>query len=119
MRVEGDRSVCAKCGNGARPDKYYGTPRAWFDLERKRVYRQILDRGFELREKVKLDILPKYEYLKKQATSLIAGEGTKGNFLEFFPKRETTATWLFATEEMHRLNGGTWKNFPGASTYVE
>ena len=173
MRGEGDTIICKKCGNGATLDEYYNlvplspdcvipsTPRAWFDLERKRVYRQILDRGFELREKVRLGILPKHEYLKKQATSLIAGEGTlvldrqglcyedtkdgeafsfrigsdnlptygmctdvsrfytfyKGDFLEFFPERESTAKWLFATEEMHRLNGGAWKNFPDARTY--
>jgi hypothetical protein len=38
----------------------------------------------------------------------------KGEFYEFYPERESTAKWLLATEELHRLNGGRWKDFPEA-----
>jgi hypothetical protein len=41
----------------------------------------------------------------------------RGEFLEFMLERESTAKWLFATEEIHRINGGKWKNFPRAATY--
>jgi hypothetical protein len=175
MKGSGDTIVCGKCGNGAALDERYDlhpfdsscvvpeTPRVWYDLERKNVYREILEPGFRLREKVKLGALPKHEYLKDQATSRIVGSGelvldrqglhyqgtrddrpfafdlgsdkvptygmctdvtrfytfVKGEFLEFFPEGETVTKWLFATEEIHRLNGGPWKNFPGATTYGE
>ncbi|MEA4869232.1 MAG: 1-acyl-sn-glycerol-3-phosphate acyltransferase [Christensenella sp.] len=41
-----------------------------------------------------------------------------GEFYEFFPETECVAKWLFATEELHRLHGGEWKNFPWADTYA-
>ena len=41
----------------------------------------------------------------------------KGEFHEFFPERESVAKWLFATEEIHRMAGGRWRNFPDAKTY--
>ena len=175
MKGEGDTIKCTNCGNGAEVNEYYDlvpfddtcvipeTPRVWYDLERKNVYREILDEKFELREKVKLGALPRYEYLKKQKTSEIVGEGElilnrrglryqgskdgvafafhlnsdqvptygmctdvsrfytfyKGDFYEFYPERTSTAKWLFATEEIHRINGGRWKNFPDATTYDE
>lgn len=34
-----------------------------------------------------------------------------GEYYEFIPKRESTAIWLHATEEMHRLHGGKWQDF--------
>ncbi len=40
-----------------------------------------------------------------------------GIYYEFFPEREVTERWLHVTEEMHRKNGGKWKNFPWADTY--
>lgn len=33
-----------------------------------------------------------------------------GEFLEFYPERESTELWFMATEEMHRLMGGAWKD---------
>ncbi len=173
MRGEGDRIHCTSCGNGARLNEYYDlvaldescvipeTPRVWFDLERREVYRQILDEDFALREKVKLGTLPKDRYLKDQRTSQIVGEGVltlnrqglgyegtkegkafsfhlspaqvptygmctdvtrfytfyRGDFYEFYPEGETVAKWLFATEEIHRITGGAWRNFPDATTY--
>ncbi len=41
-----------------------------------------------------------------------------GEFYEFFPETECIAKWLLATEELHRLHGGEWKNFPWADTYA-
>lgn len=41
----------------------------------------------------------------------------RGDFYEFYPEGETVAKWLFATEEIHRINGGAWRNFPDATTY--
>jgi len=40
-----------------------------------------------------------------------------GVYYEFFPEREVTGRWLHVVEEMHRLKGGKWKNFPWADTY--
>ena len=41
-----------------------------------------------------------------------------GEFYEFFPETECIAKWLLATEELHRLHDGEWKNFPWADTYA-
>lgn len=38
----------------------------------------------------------------------------EGEFYEFYPETECVAKWLLATEEMHRLHGGEWQNFPWA-----
>lgn len=87
MRGEGDTIRCGACGNGARLDDYYDlepldpscvipeTPRVWYDLERREVYRQVREEGFELREKVGLGTLPRHDYLRDQRTSQIVGEG--------------------------------------------
>ncbi|MCK7492333.1 MAG: hypothetical protein MZW92_12570 [Comamonadaceae bacterium] len=40
-----------------------------------------------------------------------------GKYYEFYPERESTGKWLHVTEELHRINGGKWKNFPDATTY--
>ena len=41
-----------------------------------------------------------------------------GEFYEFYPEHECIAKWLLATEELHRMHGGEWKNFPWADTYA-
>ena len=41
-----------------------------------------------------------------------------GEFYELFPETECVAKWLLATEELHRLHEGEWKNFPWADTYA-
>ncbi len=38
-----------------------------------------------------------------------------GVFYEFFPETECIAKWLLATEELHRMHGGEWKDFPWAA----
>lgn len=174
MRGEEDTIRCGACGNGARVNADYSlspldetcvlpaSPKRWFDEERKFIYREILNPAFELTERVRLGVLPKFEPLKNLATSLIVGEGelrlnhkglsysgtkegeafsfsiepkllptygmctdvsrvytfVSGEFYEFFPETECIAKWLLATEEMHRLHGGEWKNFPWADTYA-
>ena len=174
MRGEGELIRCSACGNGARVNPDYSlspldhscllpsSPKRWFDEERKVVYREILDPAFQLSERVRLGMLPRFELLKDLATSVIVGEGelhldhtglrytgTKegepfsfhlepkllptygmctdvsrvytfvgGEFYEFFPETECVAKWLLATEELHRLHDGEWKNFPGADTYA-
>jgi 1-acyl-sn-glycerol-3-phosphate acyltransferase len=40
-------------------------------------------------------------------------------FYEFYPKTESVAKWLLATEELHRINGGSWKNFKSVDFYQE
>jgi 1-acyl-sn-glycerol-3-phosphate acyltransferase len=87
MRGEGDIIRCEKCGNGARVNEFCDlvpldpdcvipeTPRVWFDMQRQRARELVSSGDFELREKVKLGTLPKYRYLKNQATSEITGEG--------------------------------------------
>ncbi len=42
----------------------------------------------------------------------------EGEFYEFFPETECIGKLLLATEELHRLHGGEWKNFPWADTYA-
>ena len=37
-------------------------------------------------------------------------------FCEFYPDSRSIGKWLHCTEEMHRLMGGKWKNFPDAET---
>ena len=87
MLGEGNSIGCMACGNGAVLNEHYdlipydkscvipGTPREWFDQEREQIRREIKQADFCLREKVRLGVLPKYHYLKDQATSLIVGQG--------------------------------------------
>ena len=167
MASEGDRIYCRHCGNGASLNEYYDllpeegsvipeTPRVWFDMQREHIKARVAEPGFELRERVKLGMLPAEGYLKDHATSVIVGEGelrldreglhyegTKnaeafsfcvpsrqlptygmctdvsrfytfvdGEFCEFYPERESAELWMLATEELHRLNGGQWQDFP-------
>ena len=35
----------------------------------------------------------------------------KGEFVEFYPKEPCVEKFFLATEEIHRLNGGRWKDF--------
>jgi len=37
-------------------------------------------------------------------------------FYEFYPETHSIGKWLHCTEEMHRAEGGKWKNFPDAQT---
>ena len=167
MESEGDTIRCRHCGNTAHVNEYYdllpepgsefpATQRLWFDAQRAHVREMVAKEGFELREHVKLGTLPKYRFLKNQATSEITGEGellldreglhfegvnggapynffvpirhlptygmctdvsrfytfVDGEFNEFYPERESAELWMMATEEMHRAQGGLWKNFP-------
>jgi 1-acyl-sn-glycerol-3-phosphate acyltransferase len=87
MKGEGDRIVCAECGNGAELNEYYDltpldetcvipeTPRVWWDLQRECARKLVAGETFVLREKVRLGTLPAYESLKDQKTSEITGEG--------------------------------------------
>ena len=174
MRGEGNTITCMRCGNGAMMTDYYDlipldencvipdTPKEWFDLQRRHVYRLVKNKEFVLRERVRLGVLPKFEYLKNQETSQIVGEGEltldhsgfsfsgtregqpfsfhiepkqlptfgmctdisrfytffDNEFLEFFPQTQSVEKWFLAAEEIHRLAGGQWRNFPRANTYV-
>ena len=171
MASEGDRIYCKNCGNAASLNEYYDltpenadcvipeTPRVWFDMQRAHIRRLAAEPGFELRERVKLGMLPEDRLLKDQATSEIVGEGelkvnaaglsyegtrsgepwsffvpikqlptygmctdvsrfytfVEGEFCEFYPERESAELWMQATEELHRLNGGAWQDFPWKS----
>ena len=164
----GDRIWCTNCGNAAHFNEYYDlipegedsvipdTPRVWFDEQRAHIRKLAAEPGFELREHVKLGMLPENRLLKNQATSEIVGEGelwvnaeglhyegTKnggpwsfflpikqvptygmctdvsrfytfvdGEFCEFYPGRDSAELWMQATEELHRLNGGSWQDYP-------
>ena len=33
-------------------------------------------------------------------------------YYEFFPENEVVGKWLLTVEEIHRANGGNWKDFP-------
>lgn len=174
MRGEGNTIYCTRCANGAMMNEYYefiplddncvipDTPREWFDLQRRHIYHAVKETGFVLKEKVQLGVLPKYEYLKNQATSLIVGEGEltldhsgfsfsgtregqpfsfhiepeqlptfgmctdisrfytffEDEFLEFYPETQSVEKWFLAAEELHRLAGGQWRNFPHAAATI-
>ncbi|MFA6365813.1 MAG: hypothetical protein WCX13_01345 [Candidatus Hydrogenedentales bacterium] len=87
MRGSGDVIKCSACGNGATVNDYYDliplddtcvipeTPKVWFDMERKKEYGELLKDGYELRENVKLGVLPSEEFLKDKKTSEIVGAG--------------------------------------------
>ncbi len=173
MKGEGNTLRCSHCGNGASIDERYNltpfdetcvipeTLQAWFEQQRKHIYHTVNEEGFRLVEKVRLGMLPKFEYLKEQATSMVVGEGiltldrtgfrfdgtrdgepfsfhikppqlptfgmctdisrfytfVDNEFYEFYPENDTVEKWFLATEEIHRLEGGSWKNFPHATTY--
>ena len=167
MVTEKDKIFCTNCGNGATIDDTYemhpfnkgcvipDTQTKWFNMQRAMMKERVKDPNFELKEHVKLGVLPEYELLKNKATSVIVGEGeltinrqgltykgTKNNkevelflpiknlptygmctdvtrfytffdgvFHEFFPEHNVVIEWFFATEELHRLMGGKWKDF--------
>jgi predicted RNA-binding Zn-ribbon protein involved in translation (DUF1610 family) len=88
MRAEGDVIRCEACGNGARVNEYYDliplddacvvpeTISRWYEMQREKARAEVSDSGFHFSERVKLGVLPKYKRLKKDATSIIAGDGT-------------------------------------------
>ena len=87
MESSGDTIRCRECGCSGHLNEYYDlipdgdsvlpeTPRVWFDRQREAVRALVRQPGYELTEHVRLGVLPEHEYLKNQATSEIAGEGT-------------------------------------------
>jgi hypothetical protein len=88
MLGKDDELKCLKCGNGAKMNDYFDfipfddtciipeSPSIWVDEERKHVYQELKNNpNFVFEEKVKIGYLPKYKYLKNQATSELCGEG--------------------------------------------
>ena len=87
MTTKGNDIVCSNCGNGATLDDTYemhpfnkssvipDTQTKWFNMERANIKEEVKDPNFELRSKVKIGTLPKYELLKDKKTSEITGEG--------------------------------------------
>ena len=87
MKTEGNKIFCSECGNGATLLDTYElvkfneecvipeTQTKWFNLQREVIKKEISNPNFELKEKVKLGMLPKYVFLKNQKTSEIVGEG--------------------------------------------
>ena len=87
MKTEGNRIFCTSCGNGATLSDTYEllpfnsecvipeTQTEWFNMEREAIRREVMADNFELCENVELGMLPRYEFLKKQATSKIVGKG--------------------------------------------
>lgn len=87
MISHGNIIKCSNCGNGAILNEYYNlipldesceipsTPHDWFAKERENTVKELLNENYELTERVKLGMLPKYKYLKEEKTSEIVGEG--------------------------------------------
>ncbi len=87
MKGEGEIIKCNNCGNGAIVSDTYdfipldksciipSTQTEWWEMERELERERVKDENFELREKVKLGILPENEYLKNLETSIIVGAG--------------------------------------------
>lgn len=88
MKGIGNEIRCLQCGNGANLNAYYDlipfddscvipkTPVKWFDEERS-IQREAItsDPNYSLSERVRIGVLPEYEYLKDLKTSEIVGEG--------------------------------------------
>ena len=167
MATEGNRIFCKECGNGATLlDTYELVPfdggcvipetqTAWFNAQRELVRHEVEKEDFVLEEEVELGMLPEYELLKNQATSVVVGKGTlrldrsgltytgtknggdysfhikirslptygmctdlsrfytfvEDEFVEFYPRHRVVEKFFLATEELHRLCGGAWKDF--------
>ena len=87
VKTKGNTIFCTECGNGATLTDTYElipfdescvipeTQTEWFNLERDVIREEVQREDFVLEEPVRLGILPKYELLKNQATSEIAGSG--------------------------------------------
>lgn len=87
MATEGNKIFCKACGNGATLTDTYElvpfddtcvipqTQTTWFDMEREVIREEVKDESFRLVEPVELGMLPEYELLKDQATSVIVGSG--------------------------------------------
>lgn len=174
MVGEGDKIMCTNCSNGAIMNDYYDlipfnddcviplTPKVWFDWERENVKELVKDESFEMKQKVKLGVLPKYKYLKDLKTCEVVGEGEitvnrsgfyydgekdgkpfsfcllpkeiptfgmciditnvytfyKGEYYEFIIENGTTAKWLLAVEEIHRITGGAWQDFKNKEQFA-
>ena len=81
--------TCSECGNSVKINEYYDlipnsegavvpkNLRVWFELQRRRVFREIRDNAdYCLEEPVSLGYLPSDHYVPKEVTSEICGEGT-------------------------------------------
>ena len=87
MRGEQNTIKCNHCGNGAIINEYYDfipfdstcvipeTQTKWWNMERQNEHDRVKDPNFELKEHVKLGILPPDHYLTNFDTSEIVGEG--------------------------------------------
>jgi len=87
LRGEGDVIQCTACGNGARVNEFYDlvplhedcvipeTISQWYALERGKALDEVKQEEFSFSERVKLGVLPRFKRLKKNLTSVIAGEG--------------------------------------------
>lgn len=87
MHGEFNKLTCRHCQMEIEVNEYYDlicsnpeiklpdTPKVWYDMQRDLVREQIKNPDFELKEIVKLGILPSDKYLKNQETSMIVGEG--------------------------------------------
>ncbi len=87
MTTEGNKIFCKVCGNGATLTDTYElvpfddtcviptTQTEWFNMERELIKKEVADENFKLVENIELGMLPDYELLKDQATSVIVGKG--------------------------------------------
>ena len=88
MKSDKDKLYCTECGAGVQIDDTYAftpltentvypkSPSQWYRWQRQTIKAELIaNPDFVLSQKVKLGVLPKYEYLKKTETSIIAGEG--------------------------------------------
>lgn len=88
MKGSGNHFVCSECGNGVTINEYYDLipdnaqcvvpkdMRVWYELQRRRIYRQIRDnKDFFIEEKVTLGHQPNDHYVDKTVTSEPCGEG--------------------------------------------
>ncbi len=99
MASEGDRIYCRHCGNGASLNEYYD------------LYEGTKD-GAPFAFTIPSRQLPTYGMCTDVSRFYTFVDG---EFCEFYPERESAELWMLATEELHRLNGGQWQDFPWKS----
>ena len=87
MKGEGNVIKCTNCENGAIVSDTYDfipinndcvipeSQTKWWEMERDNERENVKNPSFELRDHVKLGVLPENEYLQNYETSIVVGEG--------------------------------------------
>ncbi|MBE7087128.1 MAG: 1-acyl-sn-glycerol-3-phosphate acyltransferase [Clostridiales bacterium] len=116
LKSDKNRLYCTNCGAGVDIDDTYKftpitdttvypeSPSKWYRWQRQVIKNELIKNpDFVMTQKIKLGVLPKYKYLKKDQTSLIVGEGElklDGKGLSFNGVRDEKPFEFFIPIEM-------------------